>query len=165
MISVIQLLRAEIIFTNMHQPLFLSWIPALGVEKHSLWIGIPSISRKRNASFQKIYHVKQRDENWQAWKREKLVAQTKTESGKRVIPLNEKAIDALNQIKAYNKKRGISSKYVISSESGEHITERNLFRTLEYICGACGIKRIGVHGLRHTFASTLISKRCWGKCC
>ena len=47
---------------------------------------------------------------------------------------------------------------MISSESGEHITERNLFRTLEYICGACGIKRIGVHGLRHTFASILIRR-------
>lgn len=102
--------------------------------------------------------VKQRDEKWKAGKREKLVAQTKTESGKRVIPLNEKAITALKQIEAYNKKRGISTDYVISSESGDHITERNLFRTLEYICGAAGIKRIGIHGLRHTFASTLIRR-------
>ena len=102
--------------------------------------------------------VKQRDKNWKAGKREKLVAQTKTESSKRVIPLNEKAITALEQIKAYNNERGISTNHVISSESGDHITERNLFRTLECICGAAGIKRIGIHGLRHTFASTLIRR-------
>jgi len=34
--------------------------------------------------------VKQRGKNWKAGKREKLIAQTKTESSKRVIPLNEK---------------------------------------------------------------------------
>ena len=45
---------------------------------------------------------------------------------------------------------------MISTETGERISERSLFRSLDYVLGAIGEHHIGVHGLRHTFASRML---------
>ena len=102
--------------------------------------------------------VKSRDKNWNAGKRQKLVSETKTAAGVREIPLNDRAVEMLEQIQKYNRKRGIETPYVISTDSGAQISERSLFQSLEYALGAAEIHHIGLHGLRHTFASTLLRK-------
>ena len=102
--------------------------------------------------------VKSRDKNWNAGKRQKLVSETKTAAGVREIPLNDRAVEMLEQIQNYNRKRGIETPYVISTDSGAQISERSLFQSLEYALGAAEIHHIGLHGLRHTFASTLLRK-------
>ena len=102
--------------------------------------------------------VKSRDKNWNAGKRQKLVSETKTVAGVREIPLNDRAVEMLQQIQSYNRKRGIETPYVISTDSGARISERSLFQSLEYALGAAEIHHIGLHGLRHTFASTLLRK-------
>ena len=100
--------------------------------------------------------VKSRDKNWNAGKRQKLVSETKTPAGVREIPLNDRAVEMLEQIQNYNRKRGIETPYVISTDSGAQISERSLFQSLEYALGAAEIHHIGLHG--HTFASTLLRK-------
>ena len=95
--------------------------------------------------------VKSRDKNWNAGKRQKLVSETKTPAGVREIPLNDRAVEMLEQIQNYNRKRGIETPYVISTDSGAQISERSLFQSLEYALGAAEIHHIGLHGLRHPY--------------
>ena len=59
-------------------------------------------------------------------------------------------------IKSYNEQMHIDTTHVISTETGERISERSLFRSLDYALGAIGAHHIGVHGLRHTFASRML---------
>ena len=100
--------------------------------------------------------VKQRDKEENPGKRQKLVSETKTAAGRRTIPLNDKAVEALHQIQSYNEQMHIDTTHVISTETGERISERSLFRSLDYALGAIGAHHIGVHGLRHTFASRML---------
>ena len=100
--------------------------------------------------------VKQRDKDRNAGKRQKLISETKSAAGRRTIPLNDKAMEALRQIQAYNERMHIETTHVISTETGERISERSLFRSLDYVLGAIGAHHIGVHGLRHTFASRML---------
>lgn len=102
--------------------------------------------------------VRQRDEQWNAGKREKLISVTKTVDGTREVPLNAKAIEALRQIQAYNERMGIVTTHVISSDVGEQITERSILRSFKCVLGMIEAPDMGLHGLRHTFASTLLRK-------
>lgn len=102
--------------------------------------------------------VKSRDKNWNAGKRQKLVSETKTAAGVREIPLNDRAVEMLEQIQNYNRKRGIETPYVISTDSGAQISERSLFQSLEYALGAAEIHHIGLHGLRHPYVKPKTKK-------
>ena len=102
--------------------------------------------------------VKSRDKNWNAGKRQKLVSKTKTPAGVREIPLNDRAVEMLEQIQNYNRKRGIETPYVISTDSGAQISERSLFQSLECALGAAEIHHIGLHGLRHPYVKPTTKK-------
>ena len=100
--------------------------------------------------------AKARDKDGNPGKRQRRICETKTAAGRRIIPLNDKAIEALRQIQFYNKQMRIDTPYVISTETGERITDRSLLRSLDYALGAIGAHHIGLHGLRHTFASRML---------
>ena len=103
-----------------------------------------------------IVILKARDKDGNPGKRQRRICETKTAAGRRIIPLNDKAIEALRQIQFYNKQMRIDTPYVISTETGERITDRSLLRSLDYALGAIGAHHIGLHGLRHTFASRML---------
>ncbi len=80
---------------------------------------------------------------------------TKTESGKRTIPLNSKAMEAVQHLKEQQFK-GCS--YVFATQTGEHVGYRHLLTTMESACEAAGIEPRGLHALRHSFASNLYAR-------
>jgi integrase len=80
---------------------------------------------------------------------------TKTNSSSRIVPLNNKSIEALNHIKEITGQY----KYVLSTETGNNIFARAYDTMFRKIQKSCGFKEIyGVHALRHTFASLLFKK-------
>lgn len=82
----------------------------------------------------------------------------KTSSGRRDIPLNKTAIHALREIKLYQQLHNIQTDYVISSKTGNMVLPGAFQRSLDSMLKACNIKHVGLHALRHTFATILLSK-------
>ena len=80
---------------------------------------------------------------------------TKTESGKRTIPLNSKAMEAIRHLKM---QQVIGCPYVFATQTGEHVGYRHLLTTMEHACEAAGVEHRGLHALRHSFASNLYSR-------
>ena len=76
---------------------------------------------------------------------------TKTKSGMRVVPLNQAALNALDDLKCING----DFDFVISNAKGGYMLHKNLDRTFKKILENCGLKKTGIHTLRHTFASKL----------
>ena len=89
----------------------------------------------------------------------KLIIQEKpkTEKSKRILPLNKAALAALEDLKTapgYN-----PGGFVIHTKTGMPVLPRSFEQTLELMCRAAGIRRVGVHALRHTYATRLFEKR------
>ena len=89
----------------------------------------------------------------------KLIIQEKpkTEKSKRLLPLNKSALAALEDLKTapgYN-----PGGFVIHTKNGTPVMPRTFEQTLELMCRAAGIRKIGVHALRHTYATRLFEKR------
>lgn len=102
-----------------------------------------------------LKQVKNRDNNKQGNYQIIIQDSTKTKSGSRIIPLNNKSIEALNRIKEITGQY----KYVFSTETGNNVSGRTydtMFRKIQENCGFTEI--YGVHALRHTFASLLFKK-------
>ena len=89
----------------------------------------------------------------------KLIEQkdVKTEAGQnRVIPLNDSAYEALLDMKT----RTGEKEYVMMTETGKHVRPADLDQMFRRIAKASGLpeeKIYGVHALRHTFATLLLS--------
>jgi len=79
---------------------------------------------------------------------------TKTKSGERIIYLNHKATEALQEIQKINP----NSEYVMSTSNNKIYYPRNLDRMFRNILTRCNIEPCGLHSLRHTFASMLFKK-------
>lgn len=102
-----------------------------------------------------IITVKNRTSTGNAYK---LILQDtpKTNKSRRVIPLNKAAINALNDLKeqpGYNP-RG----FIIHTAEGKAFGPRNYEQQLGNMCKAAGIRKVGVHTLRHTYATRLFEK-------
>ena len=90
-------------------------------------------------------------------KSRKVIEQTSTKNSKvRIVPLNKKAIEILNaQRKLVG---GLDMDYIISGDN-EAVEVGNVTNCYENICKGAKIKNaLGVHTLRHTFASNAIRK-------
>lgn len=102
-----------------------------------------------------LKQVKNRDNNSQI--KYKIIIQdsAKTNSSSRIVPLNNKALEALH----YIKKNTGQYKYVFSTQTGNNIYARAYDTMFRKIQRNCEFKEIyGVHALRHTFASLLFKK-------
>ena len=87
----------------------------------------------------------------------RLKKSTKTESGMRIIKLNEHVLWYLNELKEYDKRNHIESDNLCCTRVGTLNTSRNLQRSLDRIVQKAGInKHVTLHTLRHTFGSTLL---------
>ena len=80
---------------------------------------------------------------------------TKTESGKRTIPLNSKAMEANRHLRM---QQVLGCPYVYATQAGEHVGYRHLLTTMANACEAAGVEHRGLHALRHSFASNLYSR-------
>lgn len=80
---------------------------------------------------------------------------TKTQAGERTISLNQTAINALRELQKIN--GGFT--YVLSNAKGKPINPRNLNRAHDCILERAGIEHLGIHALRHTFASQLFANK------
>lgn len=102
-----------------------------------------------------LKQVKNRDNDNQGKYKVIIQDSTKTSSGSRIVPLNNKAIEALNYIKEITGQ----FKYVFSTETGNNVSGRTYDTMFRKIQENCKFKEIyGVHTLRHTFASLLFKK-------
>ncbi len=76
----------------------------------------------------------------------------KTNDSERVININKGALEALQKLKEINGE----FKYVLANSKGNHTTHRSFDKPFRAIQKHCGISpQVGVHALRHTFASIL----------
>ena len=100
-----------------------------------------------------------RDREDDSKKKYKLIEQdsVKTEAGQeRSIPLNEQAVEALLDLKKVTGEQT----FVMTTKNGTHVTPRNVDRIFRRIATASGFpeeKIYGIHALRHTFATLLLS--------
>lgn len=86
---------------------------------------------------------------------------TKTSSG-RIIKLNKQALQIIEQIKQYfiAKDGCINLEgYILNNTTDTIVNVDVVSKSYTHICNACGITNpLGIHTLRHTFASLLIKK-------
>lgn len=98
--------------------------------------------------------VRDRAAGENAWK---VLRQTpKTEKGKRTIPVNtaaKQALEKIRELRYYGKDSPI-----LAQSDGSSNTLDNYTRTFEAIVKRAGIEPCGIHTLRHTFATQLIAR-------
>ena len=80
---------------------------------------------------------------------------TKTASGKRVIPLNGRAMEAVQHLRD---QAVAGCPFVFATQTGEHVSYRHLLATMETACEAANVEHRGLHALRHSFASNLYAR-------
>lgn len=123
------------------EPLYLKW-EDVDFEKRHIYI------------HGNVVEVKNREEN--AESSYVLIEQDtpKTDKSTRYIPLNDNAVDALENLRRLIK----DDNRVIATRNCTILSPRKVYRTMENILKKCGItnKKNLVHALRHTFATTLI---------
>ena len=123
------------------EPLYLKW-KDVDLEKRHIYI------------HGNVVEVKNREEN--AESKSVLLEQDtpKTDKSTRYIPLNDNAVDALENLRKIIKDKD----RVIATKNHTITSPRKVYKTMECILKKCGItdKENLVHALRHTFATTLI---------
>lgn len=84
---------------------------------------------------------------------------TKTQSGVRVLQLNDDVLWYLNELKSYDVRHNIKSDYICCTNVGTLNTSRNLQRSLDRLTRKASInKNVTLHTLRHTFGSTMLRR-------
>lgn len=100
--------------------------------------------------------VREKDENGKSHSVLQTQDSTKTRSGTRIIPMTEKAFLALSELQ----KLTGEYEHIITSSKGERIRPSRIDRSFHLILDAIGLNRVGVHTLRHTFATMLFHNGC-----
>lgn len=123
------------------EPLYLKW-KDVDLEKRRIYI------------HGDVVEVKNRDENAESSYICIEQETPKTDKSTRYIPLNDNAVEALENLRKLIKDKD----RVIATKNHTILSPRKVYRTMENILTAC--KNTGktnlVHALRHTFATTLI---------
>lgn len=83
-----------------------------------------------------------------------LIGSPKTKKSERYIPLNDRAMLAINRLMAttYNSETG----YLLCSTKGKIVAHSHLARTYNGILEKAGIPHKGLHSTRHTFATIVL---------
>lgn len=87
--------------------------------------------------------------------REIVVGKLKTASSKRIVPLNETAIQAIIELR--NERYFGENAPLIPDADGNFTRPLNLRKRFYSILDAAGIEKKGLHSLRHTFATKLVT--------
>lgn len=87
--------------------------------------------------------------------REIVVGKLKTASSKRIVPLNETAIQAITELR--NERYFGEDAPLIPDADGNFTRPLNLRKRFYSILDAAGIEKKGLHSLRHTFATKLVT--------
>lgn len=84
----------------------------------------------------------------------------KSKSAYRIVPLSQKAVFALTELRNFDKGHTDPEDYVAQSEAHRLASERNIRRCLHLIEDNAGtsVRNAGLHVLRHTFATYAIYK-------
>jgi len=79
----------------------------------------------------------------------------KTESSERIIPINKKAVKAIEELRKITGR----FEFIVSTSTGNIVDPSSIDRMFKDVLKRCGITPLcGVHALRHTFASLLFKK-------
>lgn len=95
--------------------------------------------------------------NSEEQKYQTIITTVKTKTGNRVVPCNEKALQALRALQNYQNTHHIQSEYVDCNGKGELLSQHTLPKILTAILKAAEVPYRSVHSFRHTFATNLIS--------
>ena len=87
--------------------------------------------------------------------REVKVGKTKTATSKRRVPLNQAAVEAVEELRQ-ERYFGPNSP-LVSDEKGDYTRPVNFRKRYYRILKAAGIEQKGLHSLRHTFGSSLVN--------
>lgn len=109
----------------------------------------------RNLSSVRNRDRKNNDENLYKYEETTL----KKDASKRTIPLSDRAYEVLNYLYSNNKKNSAED-YVCLNRDGNIANQRNITRTLNamLVRGKCDVQKCGLHTLRHSFGSFLVSE-------
>jgi len=101
--------------------------------------------------------VKNRDKKI-AKKYVQIITPPKYPRSVRTIPLNQEARNCLKIMLTNYGQHKIRDDLIVCTNSGNIPTARNIQETLDRILRKCKLPHYGVHALRHTFATRLLSK-------
>lgn len=102
--------------------------------------------------------VKNRGQYNTTKKKVDIVTTPKTPNSNRYIPMNETASNVLLELKRRQKLESIKTSFVVSTPDGNMMSVRVMEQTFKRICEENGICSKGLHALRHTFGSMLLTK-------
>ena len=120
------------------------------------WDKVNFVSRTITIS-QSASRVKNRDVDGLRQKgSQQITASTKTQKGIRTIPLNHKALNALNMLKNQQLQEHTQTNFVIATSSGKMVVQNSFYQIFQKMQKRLGIQPVTVHALRHTFATNLI---------
>lgn len=95
---------------------------------------------------------------------ELIVTEAKTKRSHRTLPLSAVTLSVLRSLKARQASdrlragnKWIASGYVFTTELGEPCDPRNALRALKVAAKTAGLSSVGLHTLRHSAASTMLS--------
>lgn len=100
--------------------------------------------------------VRERDKNGQMRSVLQTQNSTKTRGGTRIIPMTERAFVAISELQKITG----AYEYIVTSSNGVRIRPSRLDTTFYKILDAIKLERVGVHTLRHTFATMLFHNGC-----
>lgn len=144
--------NAKIIVLIMYTGLRIS--EALGLKWEDVDFENKCIKVKRNLS-----RIKNRDKDTDGENYKYVETTVKKKASERTIPLSDRAYEVLEYLKTNNKSTN-DIDYVCVSKNGKIAGQRNITRTLNsmLVRGKCSVKKCGLHSLRHSFGSFLVSK-------
>lgn len=123
---------------------------ALGLTWDKINFKTKTLTVSQNAS-----RIKNRD-GINARGSKQIIVSTKTRSGTRQVPLNDKALAALNRLKELHDRKRIQSNFVICTSTGKMVVQSSFYHIFQNMQRSLGITPVTIHALRHTFASQLI---------
>lgn len=85
-----------------------------------------------------------------------IVGDVKTQKSNRIVPLNDRAVLSINRLlkTTFDSKTG----YLVCTENGKIVTHSHLCRCYSAILKKAGVKHMGLHSTRHTFATVVLKE-------